>query len=190
HHAPRLGLGRAGALVVALGDERLVQDGVVRLDAEDGVVHFDAAQLLALGVDDRDLHFLAFRPVRRTFTRTPSFPGTAPLTISMPFAESERTTLRFLTVAWPVPMWPAIFSPLITRPGSVPAPMEPGARAPSDSPWVFGPPWKPWRFMTPAKPWPLVAPETSTMSPGSKISQPTFLPTSHSPISSTRSSRR
>src|SRR5437870_2056177 len=136
------------------------------------------------------LHLLAFRPVRRTFTRTPSLPGTAPLIMRMPFAESERTTLRFFTVACPVPMWPAILTPLITRPGSVPAPMEPGARARSDWPCVFGPPRKPCRFMTPAKPWPFVAPETSTMSPGSKISQPTFLPTSQSPMSSTRSSRR
>jgi len=34
------------------------------------------------------------------------------------------------------------------------------------------------------RPWALAVPETSTMSPGSNISQPTFLPTSHSPMSS------
>src|SRR3989304_1958485 len=52
-------------------------------------------------------------------------------------------------------MCPAILSPLMTCPGLVPEPMDPGARWRSDWPWVLGPPEKWWGFTTPANPRPL-----------------------------------
>ena len=85
-------------------DERLVQDGLVRLDAEDAVVDFERAQLFAFDAHHGKLHFAAPRFVRRTRRSTPSLPGTAPFTMRMPLLESQRITRRFLTVALPVPM--------------------------------------------------------------------------------------
>src|SRR5581483_5196529 len=49
--------GAAAALGVAPGDERLVQDRDVRLNAEDVVIHLNGPQLLTFQVFHRQLHF-------------------------------------------------------------------------------------------------------------------------------------
>ncbi len=73
--------------------------------------------------------------------------------------------LTFSSVTAAPPERPAIFLPGQTRPGVVPAPMEPGARIRSDWPWVAGPPEKPQRFITPVKPLPLLRAVIFTVSP-------------------------
>ena len=87
-------------------------------------------------------------------------------------------------------MWPAMRIPFSTRPGLVPAPMEPGARWRSDWPWVLGPPRKPWRFTTPAKPRPLDDPAHVYQVARLEDLAPTFWPTRHWLMSSTENSRR
>ena len=53
----------------------------------------------------------------RTITRPPFDPGTAPRINNRLRSLSTRTTTRFCTVRRTLPMWPAIFLPLKTRPG-------------------------------------------------------------------------
>jgi hypothetical protein len=54
-----------------------------------------------------------------------------------------------------LPMWPAIFLPLKTLPGSWLEPVEPCERCETDTPWVARRPPKLCRFMAPAKPFTL-----------------------------------
>ena len=92
-------------------------------------------------------------------------PGTAPRTMRRFRSPSTFSTRSLRTVTRRLPMWPGMRLPLTTRPGNVPAPMEPGARSRSFWPWDLGPPAKLWRFITPWKPRPLVVEVTSTRSP-------------------------
>src|SRR5204863_8740331 len=143
-----------------LGHDGLVENRDVGRDVPDPLVQLDRVDGLAAEVPDRYVHHASARFL--SITRPPRGPGTAPFTATRFFSGSTRTTCRFLTVTRSLPMWPAIRMPLMTRPGVVPEPIEPGARQRSDWPWVFGPPWKPCRFMTPAKPLPLLVAVTST----------------------------
>src|SRR5262249_34957848 len=59
-----------------------------------------------------------FRTASRTSTQPPLEPGTAPRTMSRPRSTSVLTTTRFCVVTRSSPMWPAIFLPLNTLPGS------------------------------------------------------------------------
>src|SRR3546814_3783936 len=54
----------------------------------------------------------------RISTQPPSDPGTAPRTRIRPRSTSVDTTIRFWVVTRTSPMWPAIFLPFHTRPGS------------------------------------------------------------------------
>src|SRR5262245_56394816 len=54
----------------------------------------------------------------RTNTQLPLLPGTAPRTRISPLSLSVSTTSRFCVVTCTLPMWPAIFLPLNTLPGS------------------------------------------------------------------------
>ena len=85
-------------------------------------------------------------------------------------------------------MWPAIFLPFQTRPGSWQAPVEPRARCVADTPCVARIPLKPCRFMPPWKPLPLEMPHTSTSCPGTKCPAPMTVPTGSSAEGSTRNS--
>src|SRR6266545_603390 len=120
----------------------LMQHHTVWLDAEDPVVQRDRADGRARCIPYRYVHQadpLAFM----TVTRPPDAPGTAPFTASSPRSASVARTSRFFTVTRSFPMRPAIRVPFSTRPGVVPAPIDPAARQRSDWPWVLGPPWKP-----------------------------------------------
>ena len=70
------GVGGAGALIGAEGEHRLVDDGEIRLDAEDAVVGLDLADVLAGCVDDWELH--RFLPPRRFVCRILTMPVVAP----------------------------------------------------------------------------------------------------------------
>ena len=85
-------------------------------------------------------------------------------------------------------MWPLIRVFLNTRPGVVPAPMEPGWRVLVE-PWVIGPRWKWWRLTVPVKPRPLLVPVTSTRSPAANWVTSTDCPGSKPSIESVRNSR-
>ena len=75
-------------------------------------------------------------------------------------------------------MWPAIFLPLKTLPGSWRWPVEPWVRWLTELPCVARPPLKFQRFMTPAKPLPIDVPVTSTNWPTTKWSAVISAPTS------------
>jgi hypothetical protein len=62
-------------------------------------------------------------------------------------------------------MWPAIFLPLKTRPGSWHWPVEPWLRWLIDTPWLARRPPKLCRFIAPAKPLPIEVPAMSTYWP-------------------------
>ena len=98
-------------------------------------------------------------------TQPPFEPGTAPLTMIRPRSLSVRTTCRFWVVTRTAPMWPAIFLPLNTLPGSWHWPVEPWLRWLTDTPCDARRPPKLCRFMPPAKPLPMVVPATSTNCP-------------------------
>ena len=95
-------------------------------------------------------------------TQPPFEPGTAPLTMIRPRSLSVRTTCRFWVVTRTAPMWPAIFLPLNTLPGSWHWPVEPWLRWLIDTPCDARRPPKLCRFMLPAKPLPIEVPATST----------------------------
>ena len=82
-----------------------------------------------------------------------------------PRSTSVRTTCRFCVVTLAAPMWPAIFLPLNTLPGSWHWPVEPCERWLIDTPWLARSPRKLCRFIAPAKPLPMETPETSTNCP-------------------------
>ena len=66
-------------------------------------------------------------------------------------------------------MWPAIFLPLNTRPGSCRLPVEPWLRCETDTPCEARRPPKLCRFIAPAKPLPIETPETSTILAGDEM---------------------
>ena len=70
---------------------------------------------------------VAFLTASLIVTQPPFEPGTAPLTMIRPRSASVRTTCRFWVVTRTAPMWPAIFLPLNTLPGSWHWPVEPCA---------------------------------------------------------------
>ena len=69
----------------------------------------------------------AFLTASLIVTQPPLEPGTAPFTMISPRSASVRTTCRFCVVTRTAPMWPAIFLPLNTLPGSWHWPVEPCA---------------------------------------------------------------
>ncbi len=88
--------------------------------------------------------------------------------------------------SWPI--WPAIFLPLNTLPGSWRWPVEPCERCDTETPWVARRPLKFHRFIAPAKPLPTVRPDTSTFCPATKWSAVNSAPTSIRLSSETRNS--
>src|SRR5690606_36005205 len=60
----------------------------------------------------------SFFTASRSRTQPPLEPGTAPRTITRPRATSVLSTTRFCVVTRSSPVWPAIFLPLNTLPGS------------------------------------------------------------------------
>ena len=92
----------------------------------------------------------------------PSEPGTAPRTRIRPRSTSTFTTCRFCVVTRTAPMWPAIFLPLNTLPGSWHWPVEPCERWLIDTPCEARRPPKLCRFIAPAKPLPIEVPAMST----------------------------
>ena len=114
----------------------------------------------------------------RTSTQPPLVPGTAPRTSTRPRSASVSTTSRFSVVTRMLPMWPAIFLPLKTLPGSWRWPVEPWLRWVTETPWVARRPEKFQRFMAPWKPLPWLVPVTSTCWPLTKWSAVISAPTS------------
>src|SRR5690606_19558589 len=111
-----LGVVRALAGGRELGHHDLVHQRDVGLDAEDVLGELDLNRA----------HFTP--PFDADFTNTspPRGPGTAPLISSRPRSASTRWTVRFCVVTVSLPMRPAIFRPLNTRPGVAQPPIEPG----------------------------------------------------------------
>src|SRR5262249_13930398 len=99
----------------------------------------------------------------RTSTQPPLAPGTAPRMSKRPRSLSVSTTSRFCVVTRTSPMWPAIFLPLNTLPGSWRWPVEPWLRWVTDTPWLARRPAKFQRFIGPWKPLPWLVPVTSTI---------------------------
>src|SRR5437867_12509492 len=130
HFAASLGCGRATACIGLLGNDGLMQHGGVRGDVPDPSIELGRRNDLAPQILNRHFHQAPICFLIRT--RPPLGPGTVPLTATMFWLGSTRTTRRFFTVTRSRPMWPAILMPLITRPGVVPEPIEPGARQRSD----------------------------------------------------------
>ena len=95
-------------------------------------------------------------------TQPPLEPGTAPRTMMSPRSLSVRITCRFCVVMRAEPMWPDIFLPLNTLPGSWHWPVEPWLRWLTDTPCEARRPPKLCRFIAPWKPLPIEAPATST----------------------------
>nr|BBA18260.1 50S ribosomal protein L3 [Heterosigma akashiwo]BBA18399.1 50S ribosomal protein L3 [Heterosigma akashiwo]BBA18538.1 50S ribosomal protein L3 [Heterosigma akashiwo]BBA18676.1 50S ribosomal protein L3 [Heterosigma akashiwo]BBA18815.1 50S ribosomal protein L3 [Heterosigma akashiwo] len=102
-------------------------------------------------------------------TILPAFPGIAPFKRSKFSLESIFRTFNFEIVTFLFPYWPAIFFPGKTRPGVVPAPIEPGKRW-FFEPCVIGPREKLYRFCKPENPFPILRPVTFTNWPISKQS--------------------
>ena len=94
------------------------------------------------------------------------------------------------TVVRTLPIRPAIFTPLNTRPGVAHPPIDPGERCLRWVPWEEPRPLKPCRFITPAVPLPLLRPVTSTRSPAPNVSAVTSWPSVYWSASSVRSSTR
>jgi hypothetical protein len=92
-------------------------------------------------------------------------PGTAPRTSSSERASSTRTMSRFCVVTVSSPMWPVIFLPGNTRPGSCAIEIEPGTLCERLLPCDARCELKLWRLMVPAKPLPIEVPCTSTFWP-------------------------
>src|SRR5690606_5760100 len=114
----------------------------------------------------------------RTMFQATCGPGTAPRIRIRPRSASVETTSTFCVVTRTEPMWPAIFLPLNTLPGSCRWPVEPCVRCDTELPCVARPPPKLWRFMTPWKPLPIEVPVTSTFWPATKCSTVISDPTS------------
>ena len=105
------GLGVMGAEVAPgqLGDDRLVEDGLVHGCREQHLVEVDAPDGRAGSVVEGGLrHRHAFR----TKVSAPGAPGTDPFTRIRFRSESTRTTRSFLIVTRSCPMWPPILRPL------------------------------------------------------------------------------
>uniref|UniRef100_A0A0E0CF90 Uncharacterized protein n=1 Tax=Oryza meridionalis TaxID=40149 RepID=A0A0E0CF90_9ORYZ len=100
--------------------------------------------------------------------RFPGFPGTAPLIMTTFRSLSILTILSFLILVLVPPILPGIFFPLYTRPGVVPAPIDPRALWLLE-PWVISPRLKLCLLMPPV-PLPMDLPEMSTRSPSLNMS--------------------
>jgi len=124
---------RAGALTAigTVGDDDLMDQIFVVLTIEHGLGHFHLGSRLTLVIQEFELHqfapleMLAFT-AGRTVTKPPLDPGTAPLMSNSWRASSTRTTSRFCIVTVSSPMWPVIFLPGNTRPGSCAIEIDPG----------------------------------------------------------------
>src|SRR5690606_13888344 len=130
----------AATCVSLIGNNDLVHQGFVELAAENGIGRGDRGLRLTLVVQELKFHnqapFLAdIFTAGRTITLPSLWPGTAPLTNRRPRSASTRTMSRFWMVRVTSPMWPVIFLPGNTRPGSWAIPMEPGTRWEIELPW-------------------------------------------------------
>src|SRR5690606_8435535 len=122
---------RAGAGRGQLRGDDLVEDGLVRLDAEDLAGQVDGARGLPgrrLHGDGGGAHDAAALTALRMRTRPPAGPGTEPRRRMRLRSESPSTTSRLRVVVRTLPVWPAIRMPLNTRAGVAHAPIDPGAR--------------------------------------------------------------
>src|SRR5581483_4378501 len=201
--AARLRLVRACLALRQLVADHALQDVGARLQPEDIVGQADRAALFAVEAGYLAVHHSApfasagcapapflnapgvgtpsgsFRlTASRTKIQPPLAPGTEPSTMIRPRSTSVFTTLRFCVVTRSSPIWPAIFLPLKTLPGSCRWPVEPAMRWESELPWVARPPLKFQRFITPWKPLPIEVPVTSTNWPTTKWSAVSSAPTS------------
>ena len=99
---------RAGPAAGELGDDGLVEDGLVHRRGEQRLGEVDAPDGRAGSVVEVGLrHGQAFR----TKVSAPGAPGTEPRTRIRFRSESTRTTRSFLIVTRTWPMWPPIFMP-------------------------------------------------------------------------------
>src|SRR3546814_11071649 len=96
----------------------------------------------------------------RISTQPPSDPGTAPRTRIRPRSTSVDTTIRFWVVTRTSPMWPALFLPFHTRPGSWVLPVHPWLPFDSHTPCCAPTPPNFRRFLAPAQPPPIKVPVT------------------------------
>src|SRR5699024_5039805 len=136
--APRLGGVGALACGGQLRHHHLVHQRQVGLDTEDLGGELDGTVGLPGRCTDVELEVHgvlrgghARAPpftAERTITRPPLRPGMAPLMRRTPASASTLWTLRFMVVTRSLPMRPAIFLPLKTRPGVAAPPIEPGLR--------------------------------------------------------------
>src|SRR6185312_6109197 len=209
-------LGLVGALLALsqLPAHDALQDVLARVEAENALGEFHLAGFLAGKRRDLDIHYSApsvagasflAAPARiaagfgalagsaifaasRTRIHAPFEPGTAPRIRIRPRSASVETISTFCVVTRVSPMWPAIFLPLNTLPGSWRWPVEPCERCDTELPWEARPPPMLWRFMTPWKPLPTVVPVTSTFWPGTKCSTVISAPTSIMLSAETRNS--
>src|SRR5699024_2795734 len=104
------------------GHDNLVNQVLVEVPAKDGGGCRNGVGRLTLIIQELEFHDYAPLPdsfsERRTTILPFLWPGTAPLTSSRPRSASTRTISRFCTVLVLLPIWPAIFLPRNTLPGS------------------------------------------------------------------------
>ena len=105
---------------------------------------------------------------KKTLTKPFLEPGIAPFTNNKLRSLSTRRISRHSSVTWLFPIWPAIFLPLNTRPGSWHWPVDPIARWDIELPWVASCILKLWRFTPPWNPLPFDCPVTLTKCPAPK----------------------
>ena len=105
---------------------------------------------------------------KNTFTKPFLEPGIAPFTSNKLRSLSTLKISRHSSVTCAFPIWPAIFLPLNTLPGSWHWPVEPIARWEIELPWVASCILKLWRFTPPWKPLPLDWPVTFIKCPAPK----------------------
>ena len=111
---------------------------------------------------------LFFLSEKNTLTKPFLEPGMAPLTNNKLRSLSTLRTSRHSSVTCMLPIWPAIFLPLNTRPGVWHCPVDPRARCESELPCVASCILKLWRFTPPWNPLPLDWPVTLTKWPAPK----------------------
>ena len=111
-------------------------------------------------------------------THPPFDPGTDPLTNIKPFSLSVLIICKFCVVTVDDPIWPAIFLPLNTLPGSWHWPVEPWLLWLIETPCDARSPPKLCLFIAPAKPLPIEVAVTSTNCPSTKCEATISVPLS------------
>src|SRR6185312_1063825 len=196
----------AGHGLEALVAHHAMENVGPRLETENLVLEAQRAGVLAVERFDLNVHYLLSPPAAlnepgvaapfgagfftasRIWIQPPLAPGTAPSIMIRPRSTSVLATRTFCVVTRRSPIWPAIFLPLNTLPGSCRWPVEPCERCDTDTPCVARRPWKFQRFIPPAKPLPIEVPVTSTSWPSTKWSACSCAPTSMRFSASTRNS--